>query len=195
MGRTRDVSKILTSNTSILSLASASTTYATKASSGLTLINTTSFSAVGFHFVNAFTSTYDDYLINIDIDNASTTANLVFRLSTASSVSITTGYYYLGSTSTNASLANFAGDNQQQWIIGETSATAPTNSIHTIQLSKPFIEKRTGITYRSHNYTGTANKSWQASGYHDQNTAYPQFALIASVGNITGKASVYGYNK
>ena len=164
------------------------------ANGGLTLISTTSFSGVGSHFVTAFSATYTDYLINLNLTGASTGMTLYLRLANSGTAN-TGGYYYLGSTSVNASLANFAGDAQAQWVISETSSIAPTNGIHTIQLQRPFDAVRTGITYRSHNYTGSANKSYQASGYHDQTTSYAQFAIVASTGNITGEVSVYGYNK
>jgi hypothetical protein len=177
-----------------ISAAGTSTWSTLPASGALTLISTTSFSGVGSHFVTAFSSTYTDYLINLNLTNASTGMTLYLRLGNSGTAN-TGGYYYLGSTSTNATLANFTGDSQAQWIISETSSIAPTNGIHTIQLQRPFDAVRTGITYRSHNYTGSANKSYQASGYHDQTTSYAQFAIVASTGNITGEVSVYGYNK
>ena len=84
MGRTRDVSKILTSNTSILSLASASATYATKTSTGLNLIipstiaNTSGTASIGTNGTvsfsgattvslnDVFSSTYMNYKIIIN---------------------------------------------------------------------------------------------------------------------------------
>ena len=73
MGRTRDVSKILTSNTSILSLASASSTYQTKASNALVLLNTTSFTAQNTVSVdNVFSAAYTNYKIILQFSAFST---------------------------------------------------------------------------------------------------------------------------
>ena len=79
MGRTRDVSKILTSNTSILTLASASTTYAPIAAGGLVQLipssatngtiaanGTVSFTSASIVSLDGiFSSTYEFYQINI----------------------------------------------------------------------------------------------------------------------------------
>jgi hypothetical protein len=48
MGRTRDVSKILTSNTSILTLSSASATYLTQSSASTTYATSANFPATGW---------------------------------------------------------------------------------------------------------------------------------------------------
>jgi len=82
MGRTRDVSKILTANTSILTLASASATYAPIAAGGLVQLVPSSVAATGgtatistngtvtlgsgissISFNNVFSSTYQNYMI------------------------------------------------------------------------------------------------------------------------------------
>ena len=92
MGRTRDVSKILTSNTSILTLASASTTYAPIAAGSLVLLGTTTVTAQSAASLNnIFTSTYDKYMIGLSYAT-STSSNLRFRFRESGS-DITTGYY------------------------------------------------------------------------------------------------------
>ena len=95
MGRTRDVSKILTSNTSILTLASASATYAPVAAGGLVLLGTTVVTAQSAASLNnIFTSTYDKYMIGLTW-STSTNANVRFRFRESGS-DITTGYMGAG---------------------------------------------------------------------------------------------------
>ena len=81
MGRTRDVSKILTSNTSILTLASASSTYQTRASNALVLLNTTTFTTQSTVSINdVFSATYDSYFIIISTDGSTTAQTLGLRM-------------------------------------------------------------------------------------------------------------------
>ena len=73
MGRARDISKVFSTSTALatdtevsgsyLTLASASTTYQTRATAGLTLLNTTSFSGVVTADIptGTFTSAYQNY--------------------------------------------------------------------------------------------------------------------------------------
>jgi hypothetical protein len=161
---------------------------------GLVHIDTVDFTNTAASYFSVFSATYLNYVAFMTLTAASTGLTIQGRLAN-SNTAISTGYYYLGSTSTTTSLANFAGDNQNQWILSETSATAPLNGIHIFEFQKPFEAQRTGFSMRTHNFTGSANKSFFANGYHDQNTSYSQFALLASTGNITGSISFYGYRK
>ena len=190
MGRTRDVSKILTSNTSILTLASASTTYQTKATAGLTLINTTSFSSASAVSLpeNTFSATYDNYRI-IYTMTTSGGQDLGGRMrlagsdnSTASSYVRQRLYVFTSTVQAQAATAN-------SWAtFGTTSGSNISHAI--IELFNPFLASQTGFTLT----TGGGADHMNSKGYHNQSVSYDSFTLICTA-NMTGTYSVYGYNK
>jgi hypothetical protein len=196
MGRTRDVSKILTSNTSILSLASASTTYATKVSTGLNLINTTSFSAqTTISINNVFNADYFAYKIIVYKDTVSTTNSLSFRLR-ASGVDLSSNTYnlvYNAVKSDNVVQTGF-GTSTSVSIGGDAIATGMAL---TFDLTNPFrtVGKKNVHTYHSWSLASGLNSGLVNAWYIDNTTSYDGLSLIASTGTITGNVSVYGYNK
>jgi hypothetical protein len=203
MGRTRDVSKILTSNTSILSLASASATYAPIAAGGLIQLipssatngtiatnGTVSFTSASIISLDGiFSSTYEFYQINFRAVNSSSTQTLNFRLRASSSDLSGSNYYYgrvLGNTSTTVSSAG-----------GGPATAAVTTGIST------------GDCFETIRFAYTQTEPrWEGNGYNSETSAITTFAggyrasqavsgisFYASSGNITGTLSVYGYRK
>ena len=190
MGRTRDVRKILTSNTSILSLASASTTYATKAAAGLTLLNTTTFSGVSSVSLpaNTFNSTYDNYSIVASFVGSITDQNVRARMRAAGTDNTTASSYVrqrLYFTSTT-STPNTATD-----TFWDTGVITDTITSYQVELFDPFLASATAFASRG----GARNQMLSATGYHTQATSYDSFTFYPSSGTLTGKYSVFGFNK
>ena len=193
MGRTRDVSKILTSNTSILTLASASTTYATKASAGLNLVNTTSFTGQSTVSVdNVFSATYNNYLIVIDdlIRNTGGALDIYLRLRVSGTDS-TTGYYWGQGYSLFAASSSGSGSLNNGSYFTAAGCSSTQRGWSQIWLQNPFLAKQTGYQALQ---TRMDAGSYQA-GYNSATTSYTGFTIAADSNNLSGSVSVYGFNK
>jgi hypothetical protein len=215
MGRTRDVSKILTSNTSILSLASASSTYQTKASNGLTLItpvtiaNTSGTASIGTNgtvsfasasaisFNNVFNQTYDFYKIVVSTIYGSTATDIRMRLRASGSDNSSSIYNFQRLEYSNITLSGGRSTNQTSWAGGEFTNSSTVISSGELFLSNPFNAVHT-----------TGQSSWVslANGVdaqridrwdwvHKSNDSFTGFTIFGGAGTITGTISVYGYNK
>ena len=197
MGRTRDVSKILTSNTSILSLASASTTYATKASTGLNLINTTSFTAQStVSLDNVFSATYENYRLILDLTTISTSQEITLRLRTTAGSDATTNYTNpIRVFDSGGGSGNFI--STTSWKVMETRSGSPGHfysvdmNLHSPFLSIPTTYTMTGISRA----VDGSSKSAYGGGMHEDATSYSSLSILANTGNITGSIVTYGYNK
>jgi hypothetical protein len=164
---------------------------------GLTLINTTSFSAVASQSVNdVFSATYDNYVIKVNISTASN-ATLRMRLRVAGS-DASTGVYgnglryvdhnnnFLNDTSTSS--ATF-------WKLGDME-TYRTQS--DILLANPFSTSSTvALMNTTNNTTNTAGqfKNFNGTGVYPIATSFTSFTLLASTGTMTGIVTTYGVNK
>jgi hypothetical protein len=160
---------------------------------GLTLINTTSFSAVASQAINnVFSSTYDNYCILTDLIG-STTLDLNIRLRVGgvdnSSAVYTRQYLFANNTTVSAGRAT----TNTFWSGPLVNATPRSASI--IELFGPFLTRVTGGSGRSLSlYNGNPEMVFEEYG-HNSATSFDGFSLIASTGTITGTVSVYGYNK
>jgi hypothetical protein len=66
----------------------------------------------------------------------------------------------------------------------------------SMDLFKPFESVFTTGIVQSQMLSPTTVVQSASGGYvHEQSTSYDGFNLIASAGNMTGRVSVYGYNK
>ena len=171
---------------------------AAASASGLTLINTTSFSAVASqNFPSVFSATYDNYQIVFNF-SGSTSAIALFRISSGASP-ITTGSYnrkriYSGTNSTSILQSNGAG--QTSIEIGDITSSATTGFVGgSMTVNAPFLATRTGISGSCVAATTGDNFLSLFGGYQSDTTSYDGFALTCSTGTITGTASVYGYQK
>jgi hypothetical protein len=194
MGRTRDVSKILTSNTSILTLASASTTYQTKSTAGLTLINTTSFSAVSSVSLatDTFTSTYDNYKILFQSETSGTNATNV-RFRTSGSDNTTSNYNMQRITADHTSLSGFEQNAQNIANIGSNNGGA-TAICFIMDIFRPKLATPTQARIEVINGLDSRVEIYNA--YFTASTAFDSISFILnSAGTFTGTYSVYGYNK
>jgi hypothetical protein len=216
MGRTRDVSKILTSNTSILSLASASTTYATKVSTGLNLIipstiantggsasigtnGTVSFASASAISLNGvFTSIYDNYRVFITISSASSGSYLYARFRASGSDNSTTNYRYantLWNTVSGATQNTLLTNNDTAFAIARVDNTTATYD-SVIDIGQPFNSvyttykgKGTGSAVVGQNY----GQIMDSNGFFVDAASFDGFTIYNST--ISGKIRVYGYNQ
>jgi hypothetical protein len=155
---------------------------------GLTLINTTSFSAVASQsFNNVFSATYKKYKIIGNIVEAGANS-CFFRLRASGTDAAGSNYvrtnYLLGAaaitpqggTSTNFTLSD---DN-------------PRNVFFNVDLYDPFGTVNTLILYNT-GFSGLGARN--GTVLHDLTTSYDGFSVIAGISTISGEISVYGYNE
>ena len=134
---------------------------------------------------NAFSTTYDNYLIQINNSIASSDNELRLKLGAS-----TTGYNhssfflrYSGST------VNILGSNTTSFICG-AGLTGGVNISTT--LINPFLAR---YTFMQGTYTFTDGSS-SISGHHSPTTSYTDFTITTTVGTLTGGTiQVYGYKK
>jgi hypothetical protein len=159
---------------------------------GLTLINTTSFSAVASQSINnVFSATYQNYRIVVNfVCSTNTALNIRLRVggvdnSGASAYSLQSAQF----SSTASSIARATG---AQWA--GFDAPDIRNGI-SFDLFNPFEALVT--TGSSVNlYFDSASIANQIQGlYHNVASSFDGFSFFPSSGTITGEVSVYGYNK
>ena len=173
--------EVLTSADTNTYLTNSGLVYVTSATIGTTVSSVT--------VSNAFSATYDNYVIMISGGVASTDLNLQLKLG-----STATGYYYGGMYAkydgTASAFAAVA--NNTFFDLGYASTNALSGKG---ELDSPFLAKRTVLrsiatgtstTYYMNNYAGFLNDA----------TSYTAFTVTPTPGTITGGTiTVYGYRK
>lgn len=162
------------------------------ASSGLTLITTQSFSAVSIQSINnCFSSTYDNYMIAINIDSASADdyINVKLRLSGTDASSNYNFVRIAAYASTIFAATSTAQSSGVTLGISAVSGGGATN----LYLFNPAKALPTYFDSQGNRKNGTSIEIDSFRGAHSSSTAYDGFSLIAGSGTITGKVKVYGY--
>lgn len=162
---------------------------------GLTLINTTSFSAVASFSLAAdsFTSTYDNYLLIID-HLGSGTADLQLRLRAAGSDNSTGNYQlqYLGAEVTTS--YPFRSTNQTFMQVGSTYSAG--RSIMRLNIYAPKLSQVTQFDYTvAMKAATTAPTIYNGSGGFSLTTAFDSLSIITSTGTFSGTYYLYAYAK
>jgi len=169
--------------------------WATSAAGGLSLINTTSFSAVASQSINdVFSATYDHYMIKLE-NLGSTNIAVLFRLR-VSATDETTNYL------ANNVLITAGGNTISSATGNGTGQTAfypmfmsSTKNLSTIQISNPFDATPTQSTWHSLSGDGGGKFNLWGAGQNTNSTSYTGFSLITNTGTMTGSVSIYGYSK
>jgi len=166
------------------------------ASSGLTLINTTTFSGVSSVSVPAstFSATYDNYLVRFN--NLSSTVNewAGIRLRAAGTDDSGANYrkQVLDVNGTSVSAARTL--NSTSWLEVCYQNTSVPN-MWTLEIQNPFLsEVTTALDIGGIESNASPVFLIRFFGINTT-TSYDSFTLIAASGNITGSISVYGLSK
>jgi hypothetical protein len=184
----------------LLSAASGETSGLKWANPGMTLISTTSFSAVGTASLptSTFTSTYDNYRLIVKISATTSDAVLYMKMRASGTDSSASYYYALLGYSSNPSTENKSGGNVTTGIflqdLDTGSSAKPTWSIIDLFVPQQALATLMNIQSVANTQTGTPAAS-VGMGYHALSTAYDSITLVPSAGNISGSIVVYGYNK
>jgi hypothetical protein len=184
-------SAIQTQVDSKLATATASSTYQTKAATGLVLLNTTSFSGVSSQsFNDVFSATYQNYVVYLNMESTLTSDfQFRWRVSGADNTSSVYNYQIAGLTSSNTS-SNLTGATQN--LFKFSSGFANNTTATTLNFFDPFTTNRSFFTSASIGVGGGLSITNTGAGQHTNSTSFTGFTLFASTGNITGTVRVYG---
>jgi hypothetical protein len=173
---------------------SAWASIAPASTSGLTLINTTSFSGVSSQSVNdVFSATYTHYLIIPRATHATTAVELQMRLRVAGADNTSTQYRRQRLYGNNVTAGADRVTGQTSWNqIAEIDNSG--NGLSQILIVNPFAAQPTS-GFATINPGKSANLDvLQVSLLNDAATSYTGFTIFPNSGNMTGAVSVYAYN-
>ena len=169
-------------------------------SSGLVLLNTTTFSGVSSQSVNdVFSATYDNYRIVFELDETSGTGG------TGINMRLRVG----GSDNTSANYFNHRFFGQSTNVTGAGNTTADTSwlsvseydnvgmSTTLFDIFSPFRTATTSLVSTGQfRYTSFYQHSFVKTGQTTVTTSYTGFTILPTAGTLTsGRITVYGYNK
>ncbi len=200
MARSRDISKVLSSNTTLATDAEVSATYQTKAAAGLTLLTPASIAntggsgsisstgAVSFTSASAislndvFSATYENYKI-VFTANGGDFNDFFFRIRVAGADLTSSTYTTVTSTTTTTTSINIGGM-ESRGGVGYFDIFRPFATDYTHLIARGSSLRSTGKWDLWNNYAGAVNNA----------TSYTGFTLYPTSSTITGTIRVYGYN-
>jgi hypothetical protein len=162
----------------------------------LTLISTTSFSAVSSISLpnSTFSSTYDDYMIMLNLTTTSTTAYISARMRTGGADDTTSNY---SSGYTSASLSSSSAPTNDASGTGATSFTklcegaGSKPGYYQIFVRSPYASR---LTSYNGSASGILQATFQLGGLFNASTSFDSMTFIYG-GTFTGAVSVYGISK
>ena len=160
---------------------------------GLTLINTTSFSAVASQSINdVFSTTYDNYRILMRL-TASTSISARLRMRVSGADDSSSNYNRQKLEVSVSSVSASAATSLDHIVFGDVDTAKPT--VVSMDMFSPFIAQATQFSNVNTNRTDTTTFLMVFAGAHNVATSYTGFTVIASTGTISGTISVYGLAK
>jgi hypothetical protein len=184
----------------VLNVASGLPAWATPSSGALTLISTTTMSAVSTQAFNSvFSSTYTNYVAYMNISmSAGGKIYFYWRASGTNNTSANYNWCVFSLNRNGTTAVSSAGSDVVNCVIApdnEISANATTQGQFHFQFYSPFAAStRQAFTFQANggNATGWIGES-MIQGY--TGTAFDGFAITPSTGTISGTVSIYGVQK
>jgi hypothetical protein len=186
------------SNGQVLTAASGESTGLKWASSGLTLISTTDFSASNSVVVAPFSSTYENYLALIKFTAISVDDLDVYMRLRSGVTDAATNYKYerqYNLSSTTGADRDVLGTTVFP-VYADADSAQPTYNAVKINFFRPNLSTTTGImveTIGEYNTGGLLHNNFM--GIHTTASSYDSINLYPSTGTISGSISFYGYGK
>jgi hypothetical protein len=162
--------------------------------SGLELINTTSFSGVSASSLptSTFTSSYTNYKIIVSNLSASTGISVYMRLR-ASGTDNTSSIYYQQQQYNSSTTISGVRQTQSFWSVGAADTTSSTFS--TIELFNPQTTAKTRSLVIWQQSGITTPETLFQTMTHDSATAFDSVTIYSSSGTMTGTIYVYGFSQ
>jgi hypothetical protein len=168
-------------------------------SQGLTLINTTSFSAVSSFSLAAdtFTATYDNYLLMVTVNTNSADSQVLLRVRASGTDLTGSDYNYAYSRARSSAQAIVTGGASQTSIfIGEVESTFNGRAAYKVDFISPKVLDRTRVVFQAiDSDAANAYASGAGGGVVNNALAYDSATVFVATGTFGGSYSVYGYNK
>jgi hypothetical protein len=162
-------------------------------SAGISLINTTTLSAVSSQsFNDVFSATYNNYLIHIQVTGSTTATDVNFRLRVASVDNSSANYSRSSLFQSSTTISGQRVTAQTQWP-GIVGAISTDRQYGDLTVFNPFATQFTGAIANTFDLpSGNINQSRRTYGT-TVTTSYTGFTIYPTTGTITGTVSVYGY--
>ena len=161
--------------------------------SGLTLINTTTCTAVASVSIDSvFSATYANYIIETRFTQNTTTGSHTMKLRVGGVDAA--GNWRGGGTfnyATSNTLTSYRSNGGADFAMGGGLAT-DTFPAASFTLFNPFVASTTSVLATGLGSDATASFSWNLNAYHDTATAYDGIKFTSSAGTITGTIRIYG---
>lgn len=162
------------------------------AASGLTLIKTQTIgtAVTSVTVTDAFSTTYDNYLITINGGSATgNDADVNIKFGSATTGYKFTGYYM---NTTSSTLNTYATNTGSNIACGGNSANGMASNIYVMS---PFLSARTAVISQTAP-THSSMFRQEYAGFLDDSTSYTSFIIAIPVYTMTGGTiRVYGYQK
>jgi hypothetical protein len=172
--------------------------YATPSSGGMTLINTTTFSAVastGTSFDGVFSSTYTNYRINYEISAATVADDLELQLRYAGPTTQILTYFWQrddieGGTPSSTYSRNTS---DTKFVLTNATGSASYAAQGIINIFKAGTSFRSVFTH--HGFNPESECGIFGQGFQSTARIYTGFLFKSASSNISGTVSVYGLAK
>lgn len=164
-------------------------------SSGLVLLNTTSFSGVtSISLNNVFSATYDNYKVYLNITSFTASPSITIRMRASGTDNSSSNYGYSGvrinkatgtleGINSGASTTSFA-------LLG--TGTGGTSIFASLEFLQPFATAKTSYSVNAFPEGGYG---YQGNGRMTVTTSYDGVSFISDDNNIAGNINVYGLAK
>ena len=163
--------------------------------SGLTLINTTSFSGVTSQAVNPFSATYDAYKIVVTLTASSGNPTITFRIRNGATDKTASDYYFGGFNSAigGGTVGSYRANGSSSWTIGDISSGSANRYLTIMDIVNPFTTTTTKASY-SGTYSNVSDSfGYGVGAFILDSSSYDGYDIISSTGTITGKVVTFGY--
>ena len=163
-------------------------------SSGLVLLNTTSFSGVASTSLttDTFNSAYTNYRILIRVTNT-TAGDMQYRFRTAGSDDTNSNYNSQFLVADSTTVSGGRSTNSNVGLIGYLPSTE--TSFFDLTIFSPKTSSRTAVqSFQSRAHGGTSVTIQHHFSNFNNTTSFDSMTFIPQTGAITGTYSVYGFN-
>jgi hypothetical protein len=162
----------------------------------LTLINSTSFSAVASQSINnVFSATYDNYVLLMNVlTSGNEQVRMRYRVSGADNTTTNYRWHMQFSSSSSTSYVGLASATESYNLLASSEGTSSTHGINLTVLA-PFLSENTtylGLQNGSGTSGGGPIVGGSVQGQFVTTTSFTGFSVFPPSGTITGKIRVYG---